>query len=365
MPTRRTVAALGAASLASACASLPLSPLDRRPQLTPVNVSRDRVIRIDVGLRPYRPSGFRVARETIGAKTIVHNYGHGGGGITLSWGTSKLALDLGYESTQNEYAVLGCGAVGLATARLLQERGAKVRIYTKDVPPNVTSNVAGAQWWPASVFEGDPGQAFRDQMVEACHFSHRRFQGLVGEEYGVAWEANYDLSTRPILNYPTTPNSRIRDLVINQQDLQASENPFAAPYVRRFDTMMVETPNYLRHMVEDVRIAGGEIIRREFHDPAELQHLRERTIFNCTGLGAGVLFGDLEIIPVRGTLVVLLPQPEVNYNVLSDGLYMFGRRDGILLGGTFDHNEWSMTPDPAAVDRILDGNARIFNAMRR
>jgi len=129
--------------------------------------------------------------------------------------------------------------------------------------------------------------------------------------------------------------------------------------------MMIETPNYLRHMVEDVRVAGGEIVRREFRDAGELQGLPERTIFNCTGLGAGALFGDTEIMPVRGTLVILLPQPEVNYSVLSGGLYMFGRRDGILLGGTFDHNEWSMTPDPAAVERIIQGNAQIFNSMRR
>ena len=365
MPTRRTVAALGAASLASACATLPLPRLAQRTRLAPVNVSRDRIIRIDVGLRPYRPNGFRVARETIGAKTVIHNYGHGGGGITLSWGTSKLALDLGYDAAQTNYAVLGCGAVGLAMARLLQEQGAKVRIYAKDVPPDVTSNVAGAQWWPASVYEGDPGQAFHDQLVQACHFSHRRFQGLVGEEYGVEWEANYDLSAHPITSYPAAPTSGIRDLVINQHDLTPNENPFAAPYVRRFDTMMVETPNYLRHMVEDVRVAGGEIVQREFRDAGELQGLPERTIFNCTGLGAGALFSDTEIMPVRGTLVILLPQPEVNYNVLSGGLYMFGRRDGILLGGTFDHNEWSMTPDPATVERIIQGNAQIFNSMRR
>lgn len=364
MQTRRSAMALGAAGLVSACATASGMPSRARIVLPPVLVSRERIIRIDVGLRPFRPSGFRVAREQIGAKTIVHNYGHGGGGITLSWGTSKLALDLGYDSTQREYAVLGCGAVGLATARLLQERGAKVRIYAKDVPPNVTSNVAGAQWWPASGYEGDPGDAWRAQYVEACHFSHRRFQGLVGEEYGVAWEANYHTSNQPITNYPTSDTSGIRDLSINQRDLTPEENPFTATYARRFDTMMIETPNYLRHMVEDVRIAGGEIVRRDFQNVAELQALPERTIFNCTGLGAGALFGDAEIEPVRGTLVVLLPQPEVNYNVLAGGLYMFGRRDGILLGGTFDHGEYSLTPDPEAVEHILKGNAEML-ALRR
>ena len=362
MLTRRTVT-LGAAALSAGCASLPKFG-SARPTLKPVMVSRDRIIRIDVGLRPYRRNGFRVEREALGDKALVHNYGHGGGGITLSWGTAKLAVDLGYDSAQSEYAVLGCGAVGLSTARLLQERGAKVRIYAKDLPPNVTSNVAGAQWWPASVYAGDPGAAFHDQFVAACHFSHRRFQGLVGDDYGVEWEANYSLSNTPITRYPTHAGSGIEDLVINQHDLNRAENPFAAAYVRRFDTMMVETPGYLRKLMADVRLAGGEIIVRELHTPAEVQALPERTIFNCTGLGAGALFGDATIEPVRGTLVILEPQPEVTYNMLGDNIYMFGRRDGIVLGGTFDHGEWSLEPDPDAVERILRENARVFEAMR-
>jgi glycine/D-amino acid oxidase-like deaminating enzyme len=52
------------------------------------------VIREVVGLRPYRASGFVVDAEKIGNKLLVHDYGHGGGGVTLSWGTASLAIDL-------------------------------------------------------------------------------------------------------------------------------------------------------------------------------------------------------------------------------------------------------------------------------
>src|SRR5437764_721792 len=64
-------------------------------QLDRVSVSPEREIRSVVGLRPCRPSGFRVAKVMVGETAVVHNYGIGGGGITLSWGTSKLAVDLG------------------------------------------------------------------------------------------------------------------------------------------------------------------------------------------------------------------------------------------------------------------------------
>ena len=79
---------------------------------TPVNVARDRVIRTVVGLRPYRPSGFVVRAESLGDKLLVHNYGHGGGGVTLSWGTAHLAADMVRESGKSGAAmVIGCGVV--------------------------------------------------------------------------------------------------------------------------------------------------------------------------------------------------------------------------------------------------------------
>ena len=63
----------------------------RRPVLAPVDVSWDRIIRRVVGLRPYRAGGFRLEAARLGDQVVIHNYGHGGGGITLSWGTAELA----------------------------------------------------------------------------------------------------------------------------------------------------------------------------------------------------------------------------------------------------------------------------------
>lgn len=257
-----------------------------------------------------------------------------------------------------------CGAVGLATARLLQERGARVRIYARDLPPNTTSNVAGAQWWPASVFDRDRATPeFIAQHFEAARFAFRRYQSLVGDAYGVSWETNYNLSNHAISTYPAREDDPMRELVVNQRDLNPLEHNFPRPFVRRFDTMMIETPLYLRRMEADVREAGAEIVVGSFTDVAQVRELPERTIFNCTGLGAGALFGDSEIMPVRGQLAILLPQPEVDYNTIGNEGYMFGRRDGIVLGGTFERGEWSMTPDPAAIERIVAGHRSIFGAM--
>jgi glycine/D-amino acid oxidase-like deaminating enzyme len=226
----------GAFAIASRARSLaaPAAPLkavaagfNLQRHFAPVKVARNRVIREVVGLRPYRASGFMVSAERIGRKLLAHNYGHGGAGITLSWGTASLALDLTRDFIQaggssrpaarlrlrnapRRFAVLGCGVSGLSTAFLLQ----------------------------------------------------RRFQ-------------------------------------------------------------------------------------------------------DGTGLGARALFNDERLIPVRGQLEVLLPQPEIDYCYLSGRGYMFPRRDGIILGGTFDHDDWSLDPDPEQTSQILTGHSEIMKGLRQ
>ena len=73
------------------------SSAPRRPpvNLAPVNVSWDRVIRTTVGLRPHRDSGFVLRAEKLDAKTLIHDYGHGGTGMSLGWGCGSLVADVG------------------------------------------------------------------------------------------------------------------------------------------------------------------------------------------------------------------------------------------------------------------------------
>jgi len=107
------------------------------------------------------------------------------------------------------------------------------------------------------------------------------------------------------------------------------------------------------------------VILRKLNDRAEIATLPETLIFNCSGLGARELVGDGELIPIRGQLAILEPQPEVDYATISPGgLYMFSRADGVILGGTHDDGEWDTTPDPEVTARILAGHQAVFSRMR-
>lgn len=330
-----------------------------------VLVSPERIIRTVVGLRPFRPSGFRVGAETLGDKLLVHNYGHGGGGVTLSWGTANLAVETVIESGRGgPAAVLGCGAVGLATARLLQNRGFDVTIYARALPPDTTSNIAGASWYPSLVVdEALRTAAFNAQFESAARFSHRYFQGLVGDYYGVRWRQQYFLSRA--LEQDPWDYTLLRDLFPDARRLPPSEHPFAAPHVLIDNMMFIEPPVYLNALLRDFQLAGGRVRVQAFATPAEVVALREPIVLNCTGLGARELFGDRELTPVKGQLTVLLPQPEVDYAMANDeDLYMFPRRDGILLGGTHERGVETREPNRDAERRILTSHRAIFDAMR-
>jgi glycine/D-amino acid oxidase-like deaminating enzyme len=93
--------------------------------------------------------------------------------------------------------------------------------------------------------------------------------------------------------------------------------------------------------------------------------LRETLLFNCTGLGARGLFGDTELEPIKGQLVFLLPQPELEYMTIGpNGIYMFPRHDGVLLGGSFERGVENTDIDTAVTDRILKDSAELFGGMR-
>jgi len=260
--------------------------------------------------------------------------------------------------------VLGCGVSGLSTARLLQRRfqngPGTVTIYAKDLPPDTTSNIAGASWSPTSVFETTTPK-FNEQFRQACRISNRAFQLLVGPEYGVRWIDTFELIRHEAALGRELPGGN--DLYPQLEIHRDPENYFGFPFARQYSTMLIEPSIYLSALLRDFYIAGGRVVVKEFRNRQELARLREPVIFNCTGLGSRALFNDEELTPVRGQLEILLPQPEIDYCYLSSG-YMFPRRDGIILGGTWDHDDWSLTPNPEQATEILEAHIEIMKGLK-
>jgi hypothetical protein len=113
-------------------------------------------------------------------------------------------------------------------------------------------------------------------------------------------------------------------------------------------------------------LEGGRIEMTEFHTPSELTGLRQNVIVNATGYGAKALWKDDSIIPVRGQIAWLVPQPDVNYGLNFGNLNVLARRDGIVVQsseqgeatGWKDENE---TPDRGEAERAVQTLAALYN----
>lgn len=363
---------LGAAALAGPAAALDfaLPPAPARLRATP-----DRLIDIAVCTRPFRAQGPRIEAERRHGKHLVHHYGHGGAGWSLSWGSARAALPLIQAGRERRVAVIGAGAIGLTTARVAQRAGLRVRIYCKDLPPDVPSSAATGMWSPDSRIctEAQATPAFVQTWEHMARSSFRAWQSLLGlPGEPVAWRDGYLLSDVPFdqpaggtysQGEPDYPDlmARLGDIRPRSVPLRPDEHPFhAVPHARRFTQMMFNLASYQRLLLEDFFREGGEIVRREFSHERQISGLPERVVVNCTGYGARALFGDQSLVPVRGQTARLVPQPEIDYMLIyrGHGLVMVPRRDGLLVAtqGEADYGNADTTPDrgqtAAGVERL-------------
>jgi len=327
----------------------------------------DAVIRVIVGHRPYRPNGFRVEREQFDDKIVIHNYGHGGGGLSLGWGSSALAMHEVAGLAPGEAAVIGSGIMGLCTARLLQDAGWSVTIYTRDVYRHTTSNIAAGEWDPSWCYApGAVDAAFLARLDWAARISHHAYTNLTGPRYGIRWLESYELEGAAPAD---TVHSTYDDLFPYQGSLNPGEHPFGRWYARRRVTMQIDPGTLLRQLTADFQVAGGKLVIRNFADRAEVLTLGETVIFNCTGLGAATLFEDPDLMPVKGQLVYLPPDPAVDYLTFGGGfrgengfLHMFPRGDVLLLGGVFNPDDSSRNVEAEETERIVEEHRKLFDS---
>ncbi len=349
------------------------------PSLPKVRAQADRIIAITVCTRAFRAQGPRVETERLGRKTVVHNYGHGGSGWSLSWGSSTFAVRHALATGVSELAVIGCGALGLTSALLAQRAGLKVRIYAKERPPEVRSSLATGSWTPASRIcteeAATPELAQRwEEMTRISYRTYQHMLGLPGDP--VEWRDGYQLANEPFdpnrhrvrEGEPTYADleRRVRDLVPRRQDMAPGTHPFAAPYVRRYTSMVFNLSAYSRLLVADFLAAGGVIETHEFASPSDVAKLKEKTIIHATGYGARALFGDESIVPVRGQLSRLIPQPEITYGLnCFDQFSMVPRRDGIIVQSQppGDYNNADVTPDRAEAENAVRMLAEVVAGM--
>lgn len=377
------LAALGLSGCAPRLAEQPALTLGRGDPgqyLAPLRARPDRIFDISVCLRPFRAAGPRLDAETIGDALVVHNYGHGGSGWSLSWGSSTIAVGNALASSPRTVAVIGSGPLGLTSALLAQSAGAQVTIYSRELVPEMPSLRATGSFTPDSRIAltdaVDPGfPELWERMARASFRRYGSMLGLAGEP--VQWIDRYIVSEPgPVpprsgavpganeLNF-VNYGARLRDLFPRPELLEPGATPFHGFTVRRQANLMFNLASYASTLVSQFRLAGGRIERREFHSPGEFAQLPEKVVINCTGYGARALLGDESVVPVRGQIAWLIPQADFDYGLAYRGVNVVPRSDGICVqavsgGDMRGYGEDSLIPDRAEAEEAVATLAALY-----
>ncbi len=340
-------------------ASIP-APTSAAPMLRPMRVGPDQLIDVKCCIRPLRAAGPNLGTEMVGDTLVVHNYGHGGSGWSLSWGSAEITVGKALSVLPGRIGVIGCGIIGLTTAVVAQRAGLAVTIYARETLPRTRSFRASGSFTPDSriALTAPTDPKFGDMWEQMARFSWKMFRTYLGVAGNpVEFGDSYQLSDTPITrrvekpdpaiteSYATkgTPQQnsefahyieRIRDLVPRPTMLTPDEHPFQKPFAARASQMHFNFASYGHVLMSEFFANGGKFEMRDFHTPADIATLKEKVVIHCTGYAARDLWRDTTVIPVRGQTGWLVPQPDANYSVRYSNVSLTSKSDGIVVMNT-------------------------------
>jgi D-amino-acid oxidase len=258
--------------------------------------------------------------------------------------------------TNNNIAIIGCGVSGLASGLRLLEQGFAVTIFARDLPPHTTSNVAGAFWAPGSLFSSGQIRAW-------SRASYLAFQQLAANpESGVTLKTLVELFDEPVDDLPQL------DLIDDLRPIDIAQFPASYQGGYQLTVPAIDTPVYMPFLVRQFQEQGGTIKEAAISRLAELAG-DYRLVINCAGVWARQLVPDPLVYPIRGQVIrVHKPaglKPEILHGMAGGEVtYIVPRSGDCLLGGTYEDNNWSLEPDMATAQAILNRCAELDPAFR-
>lgn len=319
------------------------------------NISRENMVGTITGIRPCRKTGVRLEVEWLQDKLMIHNYGYGGSGLTLSFGGSSEVLEIlnHQQHSSKTVAVLGAGVIGLTVAYDLLESGYEIHIYSEKWNPNLTSNVAAGSWTPYLLPSNISleKQQLHQRMLEIAEKRFLKSTGNDPEFAGVR-----------LMNYYVLAPS-------NSQDIKMT-NP-AEEVIVHFDNGIIKNGRkihrvgldgklFMEDLYSKVKSKGAILQQKRFESVEDLLNLKESIIVNCMSMGSRELFNDPEFTPVRGQIIYFQPQEDIDYMLFQNipesnyFFHIYPWSDRIVLGGVYEHNEEEPIINQKAIDKIIE-----------
>lgn len=241
--------------------------------------------------------------------------------------------------------ILGAGVSGLSTGILLLKEGYKVHIWAKDLPPNTTSNIAAAFWYPYLVNPKDKATKWGGFTLKYLKDNalHDPSSGCIKRTVTELFEKKVDEPwwRNAVESYRRPTQDELPDGYIDGYQTEA---------------ILMDTSKYMGWLVSQYKSLGGTLEQREITDINQTFE-SSKTVINCTGLGSRTLFKDEQVYPVRGQVVLVKPNGFEQVVADDEGrnsmAVIIPRINDIVLGGTTQANDWNTEPDPKDTEDIL------------
>lgn len=317
------------------------------------------IVAYSMGLRPYRKTGIRLEAEEIGNKLIIHDYGHGGAGISLSWGCAQEAINIFKKnnSASCPIAIIGAGVIGLTTAHLLRDQGYEVTIYADEFVPFTTSNKAAGMFSPDFALGNMP----QDLVLRLKNSSFLKFYNLA---------TNLDTEFKGVFILPcyTEKNEfKVTD-ALPESHVVVNCNGMMKVCKKTLN-IIFDVNIYMEDLFEKAKNKGVVLAKQKILSVSDLQDLKESVVFNCTGLGSREIFNDTDLIPVKGHLVVFSAQPDINFIVSkwhqqkNVFFSLIPWKTQLILGGSMEEGVQDLAIDQEIVNSLIHNAKSFFNML--
>lgn len=333
-------------------------------RLTPMQkITKDNIIGVSHGIRAYREGGFRLEREDIKDKAIYHNYGHGGGGVSLAPGCAKRIVDkflMEFGSKVKEVAILGSGYMGLFQSLLLSELGYNVKVYAHQFPseqilykgkPILTSQLAGGLWMPF----GCDMESNRPLFDAVARESYAFYKDIIEKKKykGVCYKNSV------LINYENPILKAVPKGLMQWKEVKVDFGNGQLHDATVYESMLIDGDIFLKELHDEAKNRGVVFIDKEFQTLDEILALEQKVIFNCTGGDSRKLFKDDNLIPIAGHLVFIKKIPGMEYFLSAPApeSYMkvstYPHEKKIAIGLAYQKIGWITEPKQEIVEKII------------
>lgn len=347
--------------------------------LKPPKLDHENILEKVLCHRPRREGQPNIDRE----KNIIHNYGHGSGGWTMSWGAAKEAVSfLSSTDVNKNFVIVGGGVSGLTVAYTLVKQGYKPKAVIAREFDNLTSHKAGGLFAHQST---NPDKKIRkrvnDYIIQSCEIYKKIAQGK---------HTDFKEGVRELSSYFKDRQSSDLEICVEAGLLKPAkevigdfQNGTRRELVVYDDNVFINTPTMMHNLRNFLVQHKVTFLQEEVKDFQKIPYA-DPIVFNCTGLGARELVVNEanSMMPVQGHLLLLKDQDEedLNYTLeleLSDGTtedgmpmshlcYIFPKKlrnakkgEIGVVGGTFIKNADANNPHAEEFEHVRK-NTRVY-----